>query len=145
MTTTAFKAVSFSPNELISDPKMDIITDNEDFLFRNTPRAIYTLPGIARVEGVRFASGRALISRSVSDSASVDVTFGNYFSNGCQPIITNGIISDNQTQVFCVVHGIGKIIPDHTGFRIEVNIAATNKKLDKIARGFYVTWTAMGY
>lgn len=143
---TAFKATNWSPNEVISEPKMDTMTENAEFLFRNTPRAIYTLPGIARVEGVKEASGRIYIAKSSRDYASVGVRFGNYFSNGCQPIITTGIYSEgNSRAIFYVVRGMGKLIPDHEGFQVDVNIAATYKKNDKIAKGFYVTWKATGY
>jgi hypothetical protein len=141
----SFKALNWSPNEMIGEAKMDTMTDNSEFLFANTPRALYTLPGIARVEGVRIASGRALFTARNTDSAGVTVTFGNFFSNGCQPIITNGIMSEGQIMIFAVIHGIGVLVPDNSGFQIEVNIAQTDKKLDKITRAFYVSWQAMGY
>lgn len=142
-----FRAINWTPNEQIGERKMDQMADNSEWLYRNTPRAIYTLPGgIRRVEGVKMASGRAIITKRDRDSATVEVRFGNYFSSRCEPNITTGIVSANsQGRVFCVVHGIGRLIPDNRGFQVGVNIAATTKKLDKIAQTMYVTWQAMGY
>jgi hypothetical protein len=142
---SAFKALNWSPNEMLGESKIDAMTDNSEFLFANTPRALYTLPGVARVEGVRLCSGRALITARASDSAGVTVSFGNYFSNGCQPIITTGVNIEGTVQIHCVFHGIGMLIPDHTGFQIEVNVDTPTKATDKIARSFYVSWQALGY
>lgn len=143
----AFKAVNWTPNEMIGDAKADQISANAQYLFENTPRAVYTLPGgLRRVEGVKIASGRVIIGRRrKSDSATATVRFGNYFSTRCEPIITNGIVSEHQTRIFCTISGIGRLQPDARGFRVGVNIAADRKKNDRIARSFYVTWSAMGY
>lgn len=142
-----FRAVNWTPGEMISDPKADQMTENAQWLFENTPRAIYTLPGgLRRVEGVKVAAGRVVIGRRPkTDSANETVRFGNYFSPRCEPIITTGIVSEHQTKIFCTISGIGKLQPDSRGFEVGVNIAADKKKNDKIARSFFVTWQAMGY
>ena len=93
-----------------------------------------------------MASGRIIIAqRAKSDSASATVRFNNFFSARCEPIITTGIVSGHQPRIFCVVNGIGKLQPDDRGFNVQVNVAAEKKKNDKIAKSFYVTWSAMGY
>lgn len=142
----SFKAINWTPSEQIGERKMDTMTDNAEWLYNNTPRSIYTLPGgLRRVEGVKIASGRVIITKRNRDTASVEVRFGNYFSSRCEPNITTGIVSAGQTKIFCVTNGIGRLLPDARGFQVGVNIAADNKKNDKIARSFYVAWQAMGY
>lgn len=141
-----FKAVNWSRNEMIGEAKMDTITENAEWLFKNTPRAIYTLPsGLRRQEGVRIAAGRALITRRKSDTARVFVRFGNFFSARTEPLITTGIIAEHQPRIFCVVSGIGQLHPDHQGFQVRVNVAAEQAINDSIARSFFVAWQAVGY
>lgn len=142
----SFKAINWTPNEMVGERKMDTLADNTEWLYRNTPRAIYTLPGgLRRVEGVKIASGRVIITKRNRDSATVEVRFGNYFSTRCEPNITTGVVSAAQPRIFCVVNGIGRLIPDHRGFQVGVNVAAGQKKNDKITRTMYVGWQAMGY
>jgi hypothetical protein len=142
-----FKAVNWTPSELLAETKTDQMADNADYLFLNTPRAVYTLPGgLRRAQGVKIASGRVLIAKRLkSDSATATVRFGNFFSARCAPIITTGIVSEGQSRIFCIINGIGQLQPDNTGFQVGVNIAAESKKKDKIAHSFYVAWVAMGY
>lgn len=143
----SFKAVNWSPNELLAEAKTDQMGDNAEYLFNNTPRAVYTLPGgLRRAQGVKIAAGRVLIARRLkSDSASATVRFGNFFTANCEPVITTGIVSEGQAKIFCVINGIGQLQPDNTGFQVGVNIAAETKKSDIIAHSFYISWQAMGY
>lgn len=143
----SFKAVNWTPNELLAEAKTDQLGDNGEWLYVNTPRAIYTLPGgLRRVDGVRIASGRVFIAKKdKSDSDTATVRFGNFFTARCDPIITTGIVSEHQRKIFCVVSGIGQLQPDNRGFQVGVNIAAESKKKDVIAHSFYVSWQAMGY
>lgn len=143
----SFKAINWTPNELLAETKTDQLADNAEWLYNNTPRAIYTLPGgLRRVQGVKIASGRVLIGKRLkSDSASATVRFGNFFTARCEPIITTGIVAEHQTKIFATINGIGRLVPDNRGFQVGVNIAAEAKKNDKIARSFYIAWQAMGY
>ena len=142
---STFKAVNWTPNEYIGEAKMDQMTNNAEWLLANTPRAVYTLPGgLRRAEGIKLASGRAIISKSNSDSATVEVRFGNFFSTRCEPNVTTGIVSQ-QKNVFCSIQGLGKNTPDARGFQIQVNIDANSDKKDKITNTMYVFFSAMGY
>lgn len=141
-----YKAVNWSPTELLGQSKTEQLGDNAEWLFNNTPRAIYTLPGgLRRAEGIKLAAGRVLITKRKSDSATVTVRFADFFSSGCQPIVTTGIIAEGQTRIFCTVNGIGILQPDNRGFQASVNVAAETKKNDSIARSLYISWQAMGY
>lgn len=147
----SFKAVNWTPNEEVAGPKMNQLGDNAEWLYQNTPRALYTLSGgIKRAQGIKIAAGRVMIPQNnKSDSASRTVRFGNFFSTRCQPIITTGIVS-GKTRTFCVISGIGdnSLQPDHRGFQVGVNIVTEGKnanKKDHISSSFYISWQAMGY
>jgi hypothetical protein len=142
----SFKAVNWTPNEMIGERKTDQMAENVDWLYRNTPRAIYTLPGgLVRNEGVKIAAGRVIIGKKNKDTSSATVRFGNFFAARCEPIVTTGIVSDDQPRIFATISGIGQLQPDNRGFTVGVNIAAEKKANDQINRSFYVTWQAMGY
>ena len=143
----SFKAINWTPNEKLAERKTDQLATNAQWLYDNTPRAIYTVPGgINRVEGVKMAAGRVIIPKKTkTDSASTRVSFGNFFTTSCQPIITTGIVADFQSRIFCTIHGIGTLHPDNNGFVVGINIAAEIKRNDHIASSFYVAWQAMGY
>jgi len=148
MAAEPYRAVNWSPNEVIGEDKMDQMSANMNWLRDNTPRAVYTLPsGLRRVEGVRIASGRVMIAARKSDDGSATVQFNNFFSARCQPNITTGIVAAGiPNRVFCFINGIGDVLaPDERGFQVWVNIASESKKTDRINKSFYVHWQAMGY
>lgn len=148
MAATPFRIVNWSPNELLGQDKLDQMNANMQWLYDNSMRGYYTLPGgTRRVEGLRIAAGRVLITARKTDDASANVNFNNLFTSGCQPIVTTGIVANfGQPRIFCVINGLGTDIqPDNRGFQVYVNIAADLKKNDTIKKSFYVNWQALGY
>lgn len=143
----SFKAVNWSPNEILGAAKTDQMSNNAEWLYNRTPRSLYTLPGgLRREQGVRIVAGRVQIAQRLkTDTASVRVRFGNYFSTRCQPLITTGIVSGHQPRIHAVINGIGQLQPDHRGFNVQVNINADKKKNDHIARAFWINYMAIGY
>lgn len=144
MAATTFKVVNWSPNEVLSQAKMDTINQNTIWLRDNSPRAYYSTSQVTREQGLRIAAGRKTINETKDDSATVRVHFDNLFVENCQPIITTGIVSNNQVKVFCTLSGLGKVHPDNSGFEIHVNVDYGKAKQDKI-KGFHVHWQALGY
>ena len=146
MPATSYSPVSWSPSEIITDERMQQNSDNVQWVFDNTPRALYTNPsGLKRPNGIRFVGGKALITARPTDTAQVRVQFGNAFSNGCLPIITTGNNNSFQNKVFVRIQGTGELQPNHTGFQIAVEVAATLVGNDKISNNFFVHWIALGY
>lgn len=143
MAATPFRAINWAPNELIGEDKMDQLANNTQWLYENTPRTLYTLPGgLKRPDGIRISSGKALITRRNAANAAVNVYFSNFFSARCEPVVTTGIVSNDAVQVFAVINGLGSTLnPTSSGFQVQVRLAAS----PKIKRSFYVSWHAMGY
>lgn len=145
MATTPFKVVSWSPNELISDDKLDAMVSNDNWLRDNMAQGYYVGHSVRRKEGVKIMSGLKLITARRRAAAVVRVDFNNFFLSICKPIVTTGIISGNQRSIWCTIDGLGKLHPDNRGFNIHVRVHAENKKDRRIKPNFYVAWHAVGY
>lgn len=145
MAQTPFKVISWSPVELVSTSKLDAMVSNDNWLRDNMTRGLYTGHGVSRKEGVKLASGLALITARRDDHASRRVDFNGYFLAACRPVVTHGLVSGGQRKVWVSVDGIGKMHPDSRGFQVHVVVYANNKKDRKIKRNMYVSWHAVGY
>lgn len=145
MASTAFKVVSWAPLDPITDEKLDAMVSNDNWLRDNQMRGQYGANGVTRETGLRMASGLALITAGKSASKSRSVSFGTYFSESCKPIVTTGIVSASQRQIYATIDGPGnKPQPTRDGFQVHVFVNSKNKK-KKISRNFYVSWHALGY
>lgn len=146
MASEEFKVISWSPLDPITDEKLDAMVSNDNWLRDNMARAQYGSNGVHRDVGVRIASGLALITNSGSKaSKSTNVNFGSYFSENCMPIVTTGIVSSSQRQIFATIDGPGSSKqPTRDGFQVHVFVVDTGGK-KKMRRNFYVSWHAIGY
>lgn len=124
---------------------MSQMSANMDWLMENTPRAHYRAHGVNKKDQIKIAAGLALITARKQPYATRRVAFGNFFSNNSRPIVTTGIVSAKQRNIFVTHDGIGQLHPDHTGFDVHVNIYADKKANRRIARNFYVSWHAIGW
>lgn len=145
MASTPFKVVSWSPLDPITDDKLSAMVSNDNWLRDNMVRGRYGANGVNRDTGIRIASGLALITSGKSADRTRNVSFGNYFSESCKPIVTTGIVSASQRQIFATIDGPGsKPQPTRDGFQVHVHVNSNNKN-KKISRNFYVSWHALGY
>ena len=145
MASTPFQVVSWSPLDPITDEKLDAMVSNDNWLRDNMVRGRYGANGVNRDTGIKVASGLALITSGKSATRSKYVSFGNYFSDSCKPIVTHGVVSSSQRQIFVTIDGPGsKPQPTRDGFQVHVYVNSNNKH-KKISRNFYVSWHALGY
>lgn len=145
MASTPFKVISWAPTDPITDEKLDAMVSNDNWLRDNMMRGQYGANGVTRETGIRMASGLALITSGKAASKSRSVSFGTYFSESCKPIVTTGIVSSSQRQIYATIDGPGnKPQPTRDGFAVHVFVNSKNKK-KKISRNFYVSWHALGY
>lgn len=144
MAATPYRAVSWQPNEVISEGKMDQLANNGQWLFENMPRARYTAHGVRRAEGVRIACGLCLVPAGTVPNYDREVYFGDFFSSGCMPIVTTAFVS-NQRRVWVTIAGLGRFHPDDRGFQVHVTMGSDNPENDQLHKDAYVSWQAMGY
>lgn len=145
MAATPFKVVSWSPDDPITDEKMDAMVSNDNWLRDNSVRGLYTGHGVRRKEGVKIASGLALIHSRKQNTASKRVEFNGFFLSVCRPVVTTGLVSSSQRMVFVSIDGLGTMHPDNRGFNAHVLVTANDKKNRRIKRNMYVSWHAVGY
>lgn len=145
MASTSFKVISWSPGDVITDYKLGALVNNDQWLRDNSLRARYVGHGVSRSENIRMLTGLVQIPSGKAANASKSVSFNGFFSDGCHPIVTTGIVSSSQRQIFATIDGPGKNLqPDRSGFTMHVHVNSNNKK-QKISRNFYVSWHAIGY
>ncbi len=128
----------------MTDGKMDQLGSNEQWLFENKPNVNYNAHGVRRATGIKIMSGiTAFAQNTLNGVQTRPVYFSNFFSVGCQPIVTTGVVSF-QLRIWVIHNGFGVMFPDHRG--MELAVAAVDYTLkSKIERPFWVTWIAMGY
>lgn len=151
MAITPFVGVQWQPLDLIDEAKMDDMSNAIQFVHDNTPRVkVGVGSGAARSQGVKIAAGRVTFARNANKSeASASVDFGNFFSSGCIPLITTGVQSKVQQNIFCTFQGWNdRQAPDQRGMLINIEIgeqAGKSQSKNKIQRSFQVHWMAMGW
>lgn len=140
-----FKVVSWSPLDQITDEKLDAMVSNDNYLRDNMMTGQYAAHGVTRTTGIRMLSGLVLITASKTNTQTKNVSFGNYFSTACRPVVTTGILSTSQRMIFATIDGLGSLAaPTRDGFQVHVYVDSTSKS-KKISRNFYVSWHAMGF
>jgi hypothetical protein len=145
MASTPFKVVSWDPTDPITLDKLDAMVDNDNWLKDNTVRGRYGANNVAKDTGIRIASGLARFTAQKAANQQKYVSFANYFSAGCLPIVTTGTVSAHQRQISVTIDGPGsKPQPTRDGFQVHVFVDSNNKG-KAITNPFYVSWIALGF
>lgn len=146
MASTDFKVVSWSPNDPITDDKLQQMNNNDSWLFNNLARAQYAGNGVTKAAGVKILSGLVTINpRPKSRSADVNVSFGSFFSQGCYPIVTTSTASAGQRMLWTTISGPGSALqPTQSGFQVHI-YADTLSKKKAITSKLLVGWHALGW
>jgi hypothetical protein len=148
MTATPFKAISFSPGEILTRAKLNQMTNNEQWLFENILQGQYNAHYIKRTSGLKLAAGIATFAVTTKGGRSVNVYFGSFFSVGCKPIVVGQAAGHGSGRLICAVTGPGanNNWPDHTGFRMwlspDYGLALSLYRIYKTAYG---NWIALGW
>ena len=143
MAATPYRPLSWAPNEVMTEAKMDQIANNSQWLFENKPNVNYNAHGVRRVIGVKIMCGVTTIPYTLTGIQTVAAYFGNFFSVGCRPIVTTGVVSF-QRRMHIITNGFGVMFPDHRGMEIVAECYAPDGGR-RIQNTFWVNWMAMGY
>lgn len=143
--TTPYKAVSWG-EEPTSVDKLNQMTNNDQWLYENTPRMKYSGYSLTKTSGLKILATYSLIPFTTNRSASRGLYFGSFFSTGCQPIVVaQPVPGGAQRRFFIAVTGIGRGVPDHTGAMLHLTASELNPKTDRIANSVYVHCIAIGW
>lgn len=144
MAVTPYKSVSWQDNEPLFTSKLNQMANNEQWLYENTPRMLYTPYNQRRTEGLKIASGILLCMPSPTGIQQHTVYFGTFFSEACTPVVVTGLMHQGEVRITFGVKGIGQTYVDHRGFELLGGVIpyGTAKAFTK---QFWVPWIAMGY
>lgn len=144
--TLPYKALQWADNEDLDVDKLNAMTNNDQWIFENMPRARYAA-NVGKTAGVKILGTRAVIPATTSSLGRVTVYFGTTFSTGCQPIVVATAVPTNwQRRFHCVVNGLGKnVLPDHNGCVVTVTSAELAAKNQKLASNVWVQIVAIGW
>lgn len=144
--TLPYKPTSWTDNEALSVEKLNQMTNNDQWLYENAPRAKYIGSG-TKTAGVKILGARVLIGPRTTAVGTADIYFGSMFSTGCTPIITATVVPTNwQRRYFVSVNSlIGTPVPDHSGARITITSAEIAAANCKIGANVYVYIHAIGW
>lgn len=147
MAVSPFVATQWQPLDLLDESKMDDMANGIQYVHDNTPRARFNVgSAYGRSQGIKIASGRKSIPRNMKKyQDSVTVNFGNFFTAGCSPLVTTGVMSPMQSNIFATFRGLSRVEPDHNGMVLEIEIGQKEAAKPKIRRSFAVHWIAMGW
>lgn len=146
MAATPFKVVSWAPFDPVDIDKLNAMVSNDNYLKDNMVKGHYGLPNVSRDQGVRIMSGVALIPVANQANWYRNVSFGGFFSDGCTPILTTGIYSNSQRQIFVTVQGPGgSFWPTRDGCQLWANVWSATASGRRITKNFYITFIAIGF
>lgn len=146
MAATVFKPISWAPNEPITDDKLNTMATNDTYLRNVMVRGHYIAQGVNRNEGIKIMGGMVAFAPTKQLHTQKNIGFANFFSTGCQPIVTTGLISTLSKMVFVSVDGPGQnLMPSSTGAQISVMPFAYQPGNRKINKTLYVAWHALGW
>lgn len=144
MVAVPYKAISWSDNEPIFTSKLNQMANNDQWLYENAPRMLYTAYNQRRAEGIKIASGILMCSPSKSGIQQHTVRFGSFFSSACTPVVVTGLMHNGEVRITFGTRGIGKQYIGSDGFELLGGVIpyGTAKAFTKT---FWVPWIAVGY
>ncbi len=141
------KGIEWDEGDVVTEAKMQKMVANDLFLYQHRiPIKVKPFRRNTHTEGVKIASGSIQFSPSKRHTIRRQISFGNYFSVGCRPVIvvTPGISRGLDASVMTAIHGINANIPDHRGFVVFLS-RPSERKASGFGKGTYLNWIAIGW
>ena len=147
MASTPYRPITWSDNEPLATDKLNAMASNEQWLFENAPRMMYSNAGIIKTDGVKILAGTVVMPGTAETyNSSTTVIFPNFFSSGCQPVVTVTANAWPQGRYHLTISGIGSgVTIDNRGFLLRAAADEVNSKGMTIGKSFVVHYTAIGW
>lgn len=142
--TTPYKPVAWTEGPL-QVSKLQQMADNDQWLFENGARMLYYAHGISRATGNKMLCGFMLFPAYQLQLQSATQYFPNFFSAGCQPVVTASLYSIGLKKVHLMLTGIGRDLPDHRGFAAYLSTDDNTSSTNYFHSVTRLGWIAMGY
>lgn len=145
MATSDYNPVSWNGEPITTD-KLNQMCNNTQFIFDRTPRVRYTNEKLVRDQSIKVLAGKTAYAQSDEDNEWVTISFGNFFSAGCVPVVTATAEPLGYFRRMAIaVSGLDFNNLDNSGFQAIVwngEVAASNIKIDSTG---WIHWVAVGY
>lgn len=149
MPATPYKNITWTVGSDMNIDRLNIMANNDQWLFENMPKAVYNSAGVKRAAGIKIMAGTTPYPVSITDWVSIDVSFGSFFSAGSTPVVVATVSTGHSNRKFVTLQGLnGYEQIDHRGFKAIVSNYEWlfDGGIDrKITRLGLVNWIAMGY
>lgn len=141
-----WKNVSWSPDELITDEKLNDMVARDNWL-KSRVFPVEFQSNVNRTSGMRMLCGVTVMPGQPGENRGnwVTVRFAPKFTPGCRPVVVASLAVADHYDTFMVLNGVegnGVKVIDHLGFRVRIVSGGTDKSFDT-ARN--VHWIAVGY
>lgn len=137
--------VSWS-SEPISVEKLQIMAENTRKIRNLVPTMIFKSNGINKDTGLKIMAGSVVAQPSKNRSQTNDIHFGNFFSVGCNPIVSVETYSEIQKILHVGVHGLGNAtLPTHIGCSVYLRYDGPSGGKGSVDNPVHLGWIAVGW
>lgn len=120
MPVTSYKPVYWG-EEPTTSAKLNQMVNNTQWVYENMPRIQYSAYGVKKSNSVKMIAGTVVVPANGALWSSADVSFGNYFTPGCKPVVVTARQPTNGKWRFHhLVRGFSDNTPDHRGVRMAI-------------------------
>lgn len=141
-----YKPLSWTNAETITLDKIKQMSDNDQALKDSQVVGLWRGDGISINKGIKILAGRVLVQASTGITSVSNVSFGNFFSQGCEPIVLLGVVSNYERRVIPSSQGWSTMRPDHRGMNITTHVLQMlSPDQNNIGKAFYVDYLVLGY
>lgn len=153
MTASPYKNVTWPIGAPVVTDTLNDMANNDQWLFENMPRIQYSAHGIKRNSGIKILAGvtRYPGNETVAEGSAVDISFGSFFTPGCNPVVVATISASSSPHKKYVTtsalgaHAVETI--DHRGFSAYVSAMPWSGRVGFVPLGNsgLVHYIAIGY
>lgn len=153
MVALPYKNVTWPLGAPLVTDKLNQMANNDQWLFENMPRMQYTANNVKRASGVKIIAGQTRYPATYNaEYVGVATLFGNFFTPGCQPIVSATPSSNSSPHrlsvTICAYANSGNEVVDHRGFSAFVQshpFQATPGQWTPVGNSGVLHWIAVGY
>ncbi len=144
MAVVPYKPLSWQDNEPLFTKKLNQMANNDQYLYENTPRMLYTAYNQRRTEGMKIATGILYCLPNPSGVQQHKVYFGSFFSEACTPVVVTGLNHQGEVRMTFGTKGLNGTYIDHQGFEL-LGGAIHHGTAKAFTKPFWIPWIAVGF
>lgn len=140
-----YQDVTFADDQLLDASTMQTIAGDLRYLYDNMPAVYYRAYDVKKNTGMKIACGVVQMVPHKIAGIGRDVSFGNYFSASCRPVVVTDHAGTGDTVMRIAAQGGASNIINHTGFRVFLHNMESGKVKSYFPVSQYIHWIAIGW